>query len=255
MDGWIKLHRKILLNPIAQKPSYLALWVLLLLKANHKETKMIWNGGIIVVKEGQFISGRKALSLESGIPKSTVEDILKFLESQHQIRQQKNTKFRLITIVNWETHQSSNIKSNNRATTERQQSDTNKKYNNEKNGKKNTLIKKQIIPITKTEEDWSEQSSLVGELIKEFSIKVNPACKNYFTRPPQRKACVDLIETYGMEKVKKMIDFLPKNNSTPYLPKATTPLQLWEKWPAIESGWLQEMSKMKINNDKNKVAF
>lgn len=133
-NGWIKLHRKLLENPIMKRPLWAWLWVVLLLKANHKETKMIWNNNIIIVKEGQFITGRKELSKTSGIPESTIEDILKYLENSLQIRQQKTTKYRLITIVNWKDYQ----KPDNKATTKQQQSDTNKNDNNEKNDKKNT---------------------------------------------------------------------------------------------------------------------
>ena len=52
------------------------------------------------------------------------------LEKQHQIRQQKTTKFRLITIQNWNKYQSSDNNSDNKATTKQQQPDT---YNNDKN--------------------------------------------------------------------------------------------------------------------------
>ena len=134
-NGWIKLHRKITENPIIQRPVYFALWIMLLLKANHKENKMMWNGGIIVIKEGQMITGRKELSKETNIPESTIEDILKYLETQHQIQQQKTTKYRLITIVNWKDYQKPDTKSNNKATTKQQQADTNKNDKNVKNDK------------------------------------------------------------------------------------------------------------------------
>jgi len=131
--GYVKLHRCLLNNPIAKKPQYAWLWIVLLLKANHKPQKIMWNGGIIIINGGQLITGRKKLSEETGIPESTVEDILKFLEAQHQIRQQKTTKFRLITIVKWEKYQNGNNKSDNKATTKQQQADTNKNDKNDKN--------------------------------------------------------------------------------------------------------------------------
>lgn len=134
-NGWIKLHRAILENPICKKPVWAWLWVVLLLKANHAKNNMIWNGGVVQIKEGQFVTGRKELSKETGIPESTIEDILKYLETRHQIRQQKTSKYRLITIVNWETFQKPDSKSDNRATTKQQQSDTN---NNDKKEKKYT---------------------------------------------------------------------------------------------------------------------
>jgi hypothetical protein len=145
-SGWIKLHRKMLENPIIQRPNYLALWVVLLLKANHKEHKMIWNNNIMVVKEGQLITGRSVLAKETGLSQTTVERILDFLEKDHQIGQQKTTKFRLITIVNWKSYQ--NV--DNKRTTNGQQTDTNKNDKKEKNEKKEIVASD--IPFSLKEE-------------------------------------------------------------------------------------------------------
>lgn len=135
-QGWIKLHRKILENPIIKKANYLSLWIILLLKANHKDNKMIWNNSFIVIKEGQFITGREELARQSGIKPTTVERILKYLENGHQIEQQKTTKYRLITIVNWKEHQKVDSTSDNKRTTNGQQTDTNKNEKKDKNEKK-----------------------------------------------------------------------------------------------------------------------
>lgn len=129
-NGWIKLHRKLLDNPLATKPAWAWLWVVLLLLANHKEGDgFIWNGKPIILKKGQLLTGRKKLRLLTGIPESTIEAILTYLEKTHQIRQQKTTKYRLLTIVKWSDYQ----KPNNKPTTEEQQTDTFKKVKNEKN--------------------------------------------------------------------------------------------------------------------------
>lgn len=237
-QGWIKLHRKILENPIIQKPNYLALWVILLLKANHKEKKFMWNGNIILIKEGQMITGRKELSKETSIPESTIEDILKYLERQHQIQQQKTTKYRIITIVNWEKHQDKNSKSDNKATTKRQQSDTNKNDNNVKNEKK---------------EETETSSADISLLIKSFE-GLNPASKKFYGIPVQRKACQFLIETYGLERVITVVEkTLPKTNGLNFFPTITTPLQLQDKWISLESAIRKYQSEKQII--KNKVAF
>ena len=131
-QGWIKLHRKLLENPIMRKPSYLTLWVVLLLKANHEDTRIIWNGKDTPIKAGQFITGRKSLHEDTGIPETTIERILDYLENGHQIGQQKNNKYRLITILNWDNFQNQTTK----RTSSGHLADTNK---NEKNEKKYTL--------------------------------------------------------------------------------------------------------------------
>lgn len=122
---------------MSNRPSYLSLWIHIICMANHKEKKMMWNGEILSINEGQFVTGRKELSIKTGIPETTIEDILKFLERQQQIRQQKTTKYRLITVINWEKYQHSDIVSDNKATTKRQQADTNKNDKNVKNEKNN----------------------------------------------------------------------------------------------------------------------
>lgn len=231
-QGWIKLHRQLLENPIIKKPSYFTLWVVLLLKANHKQTKMMWNGNIILIKEGQFITGRKELCKETSIPESTIEDILKYLERQHQIQQQKTTKYRLITIVNWVKHQDSNTKSNNKATTKQQQADTNKNdknVNNEKN-----------IEIAET-------SSADIVLLLDMFQSINPAIKRMYGNTTQRKACRDLIDLLGLERLKKIVlETLPKTNHLQYFPTITTPLQLLDKFTTLESAIKKYQSDKKL---------
>ncbi len=134
-NGWIKLHRKLLDNPIFKNERYLKLWIYLLLRANHKPDKIMWNDGVIDITGGQFVTGRKKIAEDTGLKETTIEDILNYLEKQHQIRQQKNTKFRVITLLKWDEYQNPDTKSDNKATTKRQQSDTNKKGNKVKNDK------------------------------------------------------------------------------------------------------------------------
>lgn len=116
-NGWIKLYRKLKDKGFYKKPYYLALWVHLLLSANHQESEFLWNGKLVKVKEGQFITGRKELSTQTGIPQTTIERILQTLENGHQIGQQKTSKFRLITILKWKSYQNTDRKTDNKRTT------------------------------------------------------------------------------------------------------------------------------------------
>lgn len=131
--GWIMLHRQLLENPIARKSQYCHLWVTLLLKASHSKSEFIWNNQKQILHAGQLLTGRKLLSQETGISESTVERILKYLKSEHQIEQRATRKFRIITIKNWEKYQApqkSGQQTDNKRTTDGQQMDT---YNNDKN--------------------------------------------------------------------------------------------------------------------------
>lgn len=127
------LHRRLLDNPIVRKPKYCHVWVTLLLKAAHKQSDFIWDNQRQSLRPGQLITGRKKLSQETGIAESTVERILNYLESEHQIGQQKTRKFRIITVKNWEKYQvpkKSGQQADNKRTTDGQQMDT---FNNVKN--------------------------------------------------------------------------------------------------------------------------
>jgi hypothetical protein len=136
-EGWIRLHRKMLKKGWAKNPEYMHLWIHLLLFACYEDHEFLWENKIILIKRGQLITGRKSLSVNSGISESKVERILKCFESEQQIEQQKTNKFRLITIINYDQYQQSEQQNeqqvNNKRTTSEQQMDT---YNELKNIKK-----------------------------------------------------------------------------------------------------------------------
>ena len=108
MEGWIKVHRKILDNPIVCKDSEtLAIWIYLLLNATHQEYDVLLKGKRITLKEGQLITGRKSISEKLKISESKVQRVLKMLEIEQQIEQQTNSQSRLISIINWDKYQES----------------------------------------------------------------------------------------------------------------------------------------------------
>jgi hypothetical protein len=143
MSGWIKIYRKIQEKGFYKKSEYFLLWVHILLKANHFEKEFFFNNKAIKIKKGQLLTGRKKLSSETGINESKIERILKYLENEQQIEQQKTNKFRLITIQNYNQYQKSEQQSeqqvNNKRTTSEQQVNTNKNNKNYKNEKKSII--------------------------------------------------------------------------------------------------------------------
>ena len=115
MDGWIKLHRKLIDKGWYKNSDKVRMWIHLLLSATHKEMEAMFNGKNIKLKPGQFITGRKALSTEIGINESKVERTLLFFEkNEKQIEQQKCNRNRLITILNWDEHQLNEQQVNNK---------------------------------------------------------------------------------------------------------------------------------------------
>jgi len=139
-NGWVKLHRKMLDNPIIMKDAeHLAVWMYLLLNATHAEYPALFRGKKITLQPGQLITGRKSIASTLVVSESKVTRILSAFESEQQIEQQTSNKNRLITVVNWDKYQlcdqqNEQQMNNNRTTTE-QQLNTNKKNKNVKNDK------------------------------------------------------------------------------------------------------------------------
>lgn len=108
-QGWIKLHRKTLDNPIICKDAdHFAVWHYLLLSAAHKEYKTLLGGKKITLKPGQLITGREILSKQLNISESKINRILNCFESERMIEQMTHPRVgRIITISHWNEYQSS----------------------------------------------------------------------------------------------------------------------------------------------------
>ncbi len=89
-----------------------------------------------------------------------------------------------------------------------------------------------------------------GVVIDLFKI-VNPSYQVLFKRKPQHDASKRLLEREGIEKLIKVVDFLRIRRGDKFCPQISTPIQLEEKWSALEK------YAMGIKNDINKykVAF
>lgn len=140
-NGWIKLHRCLLRNPIVMKDAdYLALWTYILLNATHKEYPKLFKGKKIMLQPGQLITGRKVLAAALKISESKVRRILNEFESDQQIDRQRSNKNTLITVLNWDLYQSDDQQVNQQATNKRPTSDqqvtTLQEYKEYKNVKK-----------------------------------------------------------------------------------------------------------------------
>lgn len=145
MEGWVKIHRKILDNPISCKDSdYLAVWIYLLLNATHKEYDALFKGKRITLQKGQLITGTISISKKMNINKDKVQRILKSFENDKQITQQTSNKNRLISIINWNEYQDIDKQNDkqviNKCETTDKQLITNKNVKNIKNDKNVVVV-------------------------------------------------------------------------------------------------------------------
>jgi hypothetical protein len=135
--GYIKLWRKTMDSYLFTNSRALHLWVHILLEANHSSKEFMFNGLKHICDRGQFITGRKQLSLSTGISESHIEFLLNAFEKEDLIRQQKTNKNRLITVLKYEEYQGENRQQiDNKKTTNRQQIDTTNNVITNKNKEK-----------------------------------------------------------------------------------------------------------------------
>lgn len=90
------------------------------------------------------------------------------------------------------------------------------------------------------------------EIIKALET-VDPKNKGYYGNTTQRKACNFLLEEYGLEEVIKRISVLPKTNKVSFFPSIFTPVQLRDKWVALQDA--VDRKRGEQTNKKPKVAF
>ena len=144
MEGWVKLHRKLIQWEWYQESNMVHLFIHLLLSANHKDGN--WKG--IDLVRGQLVSGRNKLSEQTGISSQSIRTCLNRLISTSEITIKPTNKYSIITICNYEDYQINNNDTNQPANqpanqqltinqpTTNQQLTTNKKEKNVKNVKK-----------------------------------------------------------------------------------------------------------------------
>lgn len=101
MQGYIKLHRKILDNGVFADAELLKVFVWCILKAN--TTPNVVYGRKVDV--GEFITGRITASEELHLKPSTIYKRLHKLKSQGYINISSTTKNSLITVVNYKSYQ------------------------------------------------------------------------------------------------------------------------------------------------------
>lgn len=223
-NGWIKLHRKLQLKGFYLQSQYVHLWIHLLLSANHAQKEYMTNGNIILIKAGQLLTGRKQLAQGTGIPESTIERILELLESEHQIEQQKTTKYRLITIVNWDEHQ----KMDSTSDSQRTASGHKQEYKERKNNTSEALLR--VVP---DEEKPQKPNKRVKDKEAVFSLfGRNEPWMNHTT---QRESALRLFDR-GLDKLKRGLEIMREHaDDGTYCPQAYTPHEYEAKIPKLNA--------------------
>lgn len=208
MDGWIKLHRQSLDNPIVMKdPDHLAIWIYLLLNATHKKRPAMFGGKKIMLEPGQLITGRKKIAEDVGVNEHKVFRVLNLFKTEQQIEQQSTRYGSLITIVAWNEYQDNEQQneqqmSNKRATSEQQVSTIQEC----KNERSNNTIKDSIRHVD--EEPFSDIDKVITEWNKlpVSNIKIISHGSN------REKLLKARIKQHGLEAVLEAIGKIPDSS-------------------------------------------
>lgn len=101
MSGWIKLHRSLQKWGWKKSPNHTAVFIDLLLEANHAEREHMG----INIQRGSLTTSVKAISNRSGVSQRSVRTILEHLKSTNEVAIKTTTKFTMISIVKWDQYQ------------------------------------------------------------------------------------------------------------------------------------------------------
>jgi hypothetical protein len=163
VDGWVKIHRKMLDNPTVMKdPDYLAVWIYLILNATHKERNVMFRGKKIVLQQGQLLTGRKSISSQLSIHESKIRRILTAFEIDQQIDRQRSNKNSIISILNWSKYQIIDQQNDQEMTNKRPTSDQQVTTNNN-DRKKECIIKDYAFNVSMMESEYEKLCTKHGE--------------------------------------------------------------------------------------------
>jgi len=202
MEGWIKIHRKLLDWEWWDSSDTLKVFLYLLLTGNL--TDKLWHG--VSLKRGQLVTSYSTVSQQTKIPYQTVRTIFERLKSTGEITVKTTNKYSIVTINNFNQYQPINRQAHSQSTGNQQATNRQlttakeyKEYKEYKERKNNNTIPKGIVKQTFRNEDVNFLLSYLKEKLNlpilDESEKVN------------RQYCWLAIKKFGgRDKVKLLIE-------------------------------------------------
>lgn len=192
MKGFIKDHRQELISDVWQMPPlYHRLWQWLKYQVNHEDAEIPMNDGSkFLIKRGQHLTSIRKIAIgigwyERGLWKEpnpkTISEMLKWLEKQNMLTiDNGNSKYTLITLINWEVYQKRDDESNAKVTVNgevsKQSLDTNKNEKNEKKERTKESKKSYAEFVSLTEKEYD---ALIDRFGEENTIRMIEVLDNY----------------------------------------------------------------------------
>lgn len=104
-NGWICLHRSLMDHWAYSNPVALKAWIYILLTANHKASKVLFDGDLLTVNKGQFLTSVRKFADKVGCTRRKAENLLELFEKDEMITRQRYKRGTLLTIVNYSVYQ------------------------------------------------------------------------------------------------------------------------------------------------------
>ena len=153
--GYIRLHRQILKWEWWCNPNTFRMFIYLLLKANYCDLKFEGK----VIQRGQLVTSIPKLAQETALTPRQVRVTLDHLKLTGEVTDTYTSKYRIITVVNYDKYQNDDRQDGNQMTGERQANDrqvTASKEINKDNKEKNINkpLKRFIAPTLEDVEEY-----------------------------------------------------------------------------------------------------
>ncbi|CAI1021391.1 DNA replication protein [Serratia ficaria] len=104
--GYALLHRKIKELPFYRTDSEAVhLWVHIILTANYEPNIVATEFGDVLLRRGEFITGRSKLELDTGISESRIKYLLNKFEKLGMISRESTKKFTRVFVVKYDDYQ------------------------------------------------------------------------------------------------------------------------------------------------------
>ena len=137
--GFVKIHRELEEWALYKHYGAVQLLIHFLIKASHKEKKISFMGKPYLLKAGEFTTGRKLLSLETGLSEQQIRVLISKFVKWEEISVKSTSQCSLITLLKWDKFQigvenqpAKEPTSNQRATNNQPLNKNDKNVNNEK---------------------------------------------------------------------------------------------------------------------------
>lgn len=169
-ETWIKVYRKLKDNPISSNLELLWFLTYLMLDVNHKDNSFyIWEKRIDL-KAGQKLTSQRKLAEQFNISLSKVNRFLKILSKEKILKHEWNTKFTIVTLLNWDRYNGSETLIEHEKKARGKLEETNKNVNNNNNEKNNIIVSKDTKELAPIDNRKTEINTLIEELKQQADI-------------------------------------------------------------------------------------